>query len=135
MFAKKLTEYPVFPAKTQADVWDAFSPSLAATKNGKLFLSVVAGKRSGAGVRDLQMYLVGFDFDATSPIAGKGWFLPPAVKMSSSKVFDPRPASGTVPPNVSAIATDRQLSVYGAFIEGIGAMNEQENRAVFVSRP
>lgn len=135
VFAKKLTEYPVFPAKTQADVWDAFSPSLAATKNGKLFLSVVAGKRSGAGVRDLQMYLVGFDFDATSPIAGKGWFLPPAVKMSNSKVFDPRPSAGTVPPNVSAIATDRQLSVYGAFIEGIGAMNEQENRAVFVSRP
>lgn len=135
VFAKKLTEFPVFPAKTQADVWDAFSPSLAAQKNGKLWLSVVAGKRNGAGIRDLQMYLVGFDFDATSPIAGKGWFLPPGIKMSNTKVLDPRTATNVVPPNVSAICTDNQISVYGAFIEGIGAMNEQENRAVFVSRP
>jgi|GEM_PF-2178325 len=134
VFAKKLTEYPVFPARQQADVWDAFSPSLSATKNGKLFLSVVAGKRA-AGTRDLRMYLVGFDFEATSPIAGKGWFVPPGIKLSETKVLDPRTAAGVVPPSVSAICSDRQLSVYGAFIQGIGAMNEVENTAIYVSRP
>lgn len=134
VFAKKLTEYPVFPARQQADVWDAFSPSLAVTKAGKLFLSVVAGKRTGT-TRDLRMYLVGFDFEATSPIAGKGWFVPPGVKLSDTKVVDPRPASGTVPPNVSAICTDTQLSVYGTFIQGLGAMSEIENTAVYISRP
>ncbi len=134
VFAKKLTEYPVFPARQQADIWDAFSPSLAVTKAGKMFLSVVAGKRTGL-TRDLRMYLVGFDFNATSPVAGKGWFLPPAVKLSDTKVFDPRAASGVVPPNVSAICTDTQLSVYGAFIQGVGLMSEIENPAVFISRP
>ncbi|MBS1152126.1 MAG: hypothetical protein H6Q89_3824 [Myxococcaceae bacterium] len=134
VFAKKQTEYPVFPARQVADVWDAFSPSLTATKNGKLFLSVVAGKRNGT-VRDLRMYLVGFDFATTSPIGGLGWFLPPAVKLSDTRVLDPRPASGVVPPNVSAICTDTQLSVYGTFIQGIGAMSEVENTAIFVSRP
>jgi hypothetical protein len=134
VFAKKLTEYPVFPARQQADVWDAFSPSLTVTKAGKLFLSVVAGKRTGT-VRDLRMYLVGFDFDATSPIAGKGWFVPPAVKLSDTKVFDPRPSSGTVPPSVSAICSDRQISVYGTFIQALGPLNEIENTAIYVSRP
>lgn len=136
VFVTKLTESLVLPAKQQADVWDAFSPSLAATKNGKLFLSIVAGKRTGT-TRDLRMYLAGFDFNATSPIGtmGKGWFIAPAVKVSDTKVLDPRPASGTVPPNVAAICTDSQLSVYAAFIEGIGAMSEVENRAVFVTRP
>ncbi len=136
VFAKKLSETLLFPAKPESDVWDAFSPSVAASKNGKLYLSVVAGKRTGT-TRDLRMYLMGFDFDATSPIAGggQGWFTYPAVKLSDTKVLDPRAPLGVVPPNVSAICTDTQLSVYGVFVEGIGAMSEIENRAVFVSRP
>jgi hypothetical protein len=134
VFVKQQTASLVFPARNAADLWDAFSPSLAVTKAGKIFLSVVAGKR-GAGGNDFRMYLVGFDFKQQSPIGGLGWFVPPAIKLNDARVFDPRPGTNVVPPNVSTIATDGQLSVYGVFIEGVGQFGEIENRAHYLSRP
>lgn len=136
VFAKDVTgtNFYVFPARSAADAWDAFSPSLAVTKAGKIFMGLVAGKRSGGG-NDFRMYLTGFDFNAQSPIGGKGWFLPPARQLADNRVRDPRAANNVIPFNVSAIATDTQLSVYGVFIEGIGQFGEIENRAIYVSRP
>ncbi len=136
VFAKDVTgtNFYVFPARAAADVWDAFSPSLAVTKAGKIFLGIVAGKRAGGG-NDFRMYMTGFDFAAQSPIGGKGWFVPPALKLSDTRVRDPRPSNNVIPFNTAVIAADSQLSVYGVFIEGIGQFGEIENRAIYVSRP
>lgn len=123
----------LFADKRQADLWDAYSPSVATMRDGRVWLSVVAGKRQG--VNELHQYLVGFDFEKQSPVAGRGWFLPPAMQMSSTIAVDPRSGGNVAPASNSVIATDGQISVYGAFIEGVGTLNEIENRAIFVNRP
>ena len=48
---------------------------------------------------------------------------------------DPRAAGNYVPESNSALAADSQISVYGAFVEGVGTLNAMENRGVFVTRP
>ena len=123
----------LFPAKTGSDLWDAFSPSLAVMKDGRIWLSMLAAKRDN--VADLRQYLVRFDFEATSPVAGKGWFVPPAVQMSHTTAVDPRTGSNSTSATNSCIAVDGQISVYGAMIEGVGQLKEVENRAIFISRP
>jgi hypothetical protein len=97
-------------------------------------MGMVAGKRN-AGGNDLRMYLVGFDFNAQLPVGGKGAYVIPAVKISDTRVRDPRLGSNSLPFNTAVIAADQQLSVYGVFIEGIGQFGEVENRAVYFSRP
>lgn len=135
IFAKMQTQYLVLPDRSNTDEWDAFSPSLAITRAGKIFLSFLAGKRTG-GVDDLRMYLVGFDFEKQSPLANvKGWYLAPAVKMSDTRVVMPQAGTSVVPPTWTALAADSQLSVYGVFIEGTGPNGDVPNRAVMISRP
>ncbi len=136
VFAQQQTQYLVLPTRANTDEWDAFSPALAATRTGKIFLSFLAGKRVG-GNDDLRMYLVRFDWNTPSPLAMvNGWFVVPALPMSSTRVY--APAAGgvsSVPPSFTALSADQQLSVYGVFVEGAGANGDIPARAIMVSRP
>lgn len=130
-------QYHVIPARLVSEPWDAFSPQLAITPGGRLFLSFLAGPQQGSGVpAQYRMYLVGFGFDATSPNANaKGWFLPPAKQMGATRAYDPSPGNGTIHPTNTAMAADSQLSVYTVLVEGVAGLSEAENRAVMISRP
>ena len=132
--------WPLFPARqlVGGEVWDAFSPTLAANPDGKIWLGLLAGKR-GSPKNDYRPYAVRFDFDQSSQLSNaKGWFVAPAEPLLAStnptQSVDPR-ISGQPMPTISTLAVDPQLSVYGAFVEALGQFNELENRAVYVSRP
>ncbi len=124
----------IFPGTVNTDVWDAFSPSLTTLPNGKIWLSLVAGPRLGAG-SDFKMWAVPFDFERPTPAGNvRGWFVPPGRKVSETRVFDPR--GGGLRPPVTAFSADSQISVYGVFTEGFGEFGDQEGgRAIFVSLP
>ncbi|MEW5738069.1 MAG: hypothetical protein AB1938_04030 [Myxococcota bacterium] len=136
VFASQQNTTLLFPNKSPAtDVWFAFSSSVAILPSGKAWLSFVVGPRTGT-TGDYKMVAVPFDFDATSPLStGKGWFVPPVTYVSDIRVFDPRGSVSNPQPPVSALSADRQLSIYGAFIEGLGLNGEIEGRAIFFSRP
>jgi hypothetical protein len=125
----------LFPTRPANDVWYAFSPQLAVTPQGKIFLSFVAGPHpTNSG--DYRQYMVPFDFNLQAPFAGGlGWYVRPVVQVSTKRVFDPRAPSGAAQPNVSAITADTQISVYGTFIQGVGQNGEIEGTAAFYSRP
>lgn len=134
VFAHQQTASLVLPERQLTDQWDAFSPSLAVTRQGKVFMSFLAGKRIG-GADDLRLYLVGWDWEKQSPLStAKGWYLAPAVKMSQTRVFGPG-GGGSLPQTYTGLAADSQLSLYGVFIEGQGANGDMPNRAMMVTRP
>lgn len=126
----------LFPQKAPAtDVWFAFSPSVVALPSGKMWVSFVAGPRV-VSTGDYRMYAVPFDLDATSPLStAKGWYVRPVVSVSTMRVLDPRGSTSAPQPPVSSLAADHQLSIYGAFIEGLGMSGEVEGRGIFYSRP
>lgn len=128
--------FPLFPGRGSTDIWDAFSPSIAITPQGKIWVSFVAGPHA-IPANLYSAYAVGFDFNATSPIGSgaKAWFVPPALKLSSVRVLDPRPGTNAVPANVSSSSADAQLSVYTVFSEGTGALFDTAGRAMFVPLP
>ncbi|MBK7865170.1 MAG: hypothetical protein IPJ65_42550 [Archangiaceae bacterium] len=125
--------YPLFPQRTTG-TWDAFAAQVAALRDGRVWVMVLGGER-GATANDIYPYAVEFAFDAGSPVGGTGWFKPPAVKMSNTKSVDPRGGGNSVPLTNAAFAADSQISIYGAFIEGLGPTSSEENRGVFVTRP
>lgn len=117
------------PNKPASDVWFAFSPSLTPMPNGLFAFSFVAGPRV-AGVGDYRMYMVPFDLDrVSSVVTGRGWFIPPVMQMSTERVIDPRGSINGPQPVVTAIGSDDQLSVYGAFTVGTGANGDVEGTA------
>lgn len=118
---------------------DAFSPVLTALPNGKIWLTVVAGPRLGPGAgNDFRLWAIPFDWSEPDPLAtgtgARGWFKPPARKLSDLRVWDPR--GGGLRPTTTAFAADSQVSFYGVFTEGFGAGGDVEGgRAHFVSVP
>jgi hypothetical protein len=136
VFARKLTEYPVFPARAANVVWDAYSPTLAVQKNtGRIWMSVVAGPRNAQPTpAEYRLYLLGFDFDVISPTGGKGWYLAPARVMADTRAWDQRGNLSSPPPTQTSLSADSQLSIYGVFVEGVGT-GVDPNRAVYVSQP
>lgn len=126
----------LFPNKAPAtDVWHAFSPSVVVLPSGKLWLTFAVGPR-GPLTGDYRMVAVAFDFDLQSPLGtSRGWYVRPVTQVSDTRVLAPRIPGGTPLTPVSALAADRQLSIYGVFIEGLGANGDQEGRAVYFSRP
>jgi len=126
--------FPLFPQRTLG-LWDAFAPQVAALRDGRIFIMFLAGERMSGGASDIYAYSNEFAFDAGSPVGGAGWFKPPALKMSDTKAVDPRSGGNSVPATNTAFATDSQISTYGTFIEATGALNEIENRGVFVKKP
>lgn len=140
VFVKQTTECLLFPSRNCAGVndWDAFSPTVRATADGKIWLGFVAGKQAqppATTKTDYRAYAVRVDFRAQSPVGGLGWFVRPAEKLGDTVIVDPRQGGGQAMPTLSSLAVDGQLSVYGAYVEGLGAFNEVENRAVYFSRP
>jgi len=130
------SQYYLFPDRQPSDLVEIVSPSVAALPSGTLVVTFAAGVRSPGGDLDLRMYLAKFDFSAQVPQGtAKGWFVPPAQKMSEVRVLDPRSGSNVVPAPVSACSADSQRSVYTTFIEGVGQFGEIENRATVVTRP
>ncbi|MEW6433210.1 MAG: hypothetical protein AB1730_17035 [Myxococcota bacterium] len=136
VFASNQNTTFLFPQKAPAtDVWFAFSPSVVSLPSGKTWLSFVVGPRVG-GAGDYRMVAVPFDFDLQSPLSlAKGWYVRPVVNVSAIRVLDPRGSLSAPQPPVSSLAADHQLSIYGAFIEGLGASGEFEGRGIFFSRP
>ncbi|MBI3185757.1 MAG: hypothetical protein HYZ28_26770 [Myxococcales bacterium] len=138
IFAKNSTgtAYLVLPGRQINEGWDAFAPSLATTPSGRVFLSFLAGPERAAAAADYHPYLVGFDFDKDSPLANaKGWYLAPAKRAGTTRAVDPAMGGNAVPPTWGSLAADSQLSVYLGFVEGIGPMSDERNRAVMVSWP
>jgi hypothetical protein len=136
VFASQQNTTLLFPDKAPAtDVWFAFSPSVVALPSGKMWLSFVVGPRI-ANTGDYRMVAVPFDFDLQSPLStARGWYVRPVVTVSSIRVLDPRGSTSAPQPPVSSLAADHQLSIYGAFIEGVGTNGEVEGRGIFFSRP
>lgn len=126
--------FPLFPQRTTG-LWDAFSPQITTLRDGRVWIMVLAGERQSVGANEIFPYAVEFALDAGSPVGGLGWFRPPAVKMSTTRAADPRGGGNFLPAVNAALAGDSQISIYGAFIEGIGPQNSDENRGVFVTRP
>ncbi len=128
------------PQKAPTDVWFAFSPQLAplpsSDPTGGLFaFSFVAGPHNGTA-GDYRQYMVPFDLARTPSItSGKGWFVPPVVKMSDERVLDPHGSFGAPQPPVTALAADQQISVYGVYIPGGGLNGDSEGPASFFSWP
>ncbi|MGV3621136.1 MAG: hypothetical protein ACO1OB_09985, partial [Archangium sp.] len=117
------------PNKPAAETWFAFSPSFAPVGDGRFAFSFVAGPRPG-GIGDYRMYMVPFDLDRVPSItAGRGWFVPPVMQMSTDRVIDPRGSINGPQPPVSAISTDGQISVYGSFTVGSGMNGDVEGTA------
>lgn len=130
------SRYYLFPDREPAVVMDIMSPSLVVSRLGAISLVFAAAPRDGSGNLSYRMYSVPFSFDAQVPQGtAKGWFVPPAVRLSDTRVLDPRSGANVVPQPVSASGTDRQRSSYVTFIEGVGAFGEVENRAVMLTRP
>jgi hypothetical protein len=136
VFAAQQNTTLLFPQKAPlTDTWFAFSPSVVALPSGKMWLSFVVGSRT-SGVGDYRMVAVPFDFDLQSPLAtAKGWYVRPVVTVSTTRVIDPRGSLSAPQPPVSSLAADHQLSIYGAFIQGLGTNGEVEGRGMFFSRP
>lgn len=136
VFASQQNTTLLFPQKAPAtDVWFAFSPSVVALPSGKLWLSFVVGPRI-ANTGDYRMVAIPFDLDLQSPLStALGWYVRPVVDVSSIRVLDPRGSTSAPQPPVSSLAADHQLSIYGAFIEGLGLSGEVEGRGIFFSRP
>lgn len=110
--------------------WNAEEPSVTFSGNGKGWLTFGAAQFG----QPANIYVVGFGLDATSPINlnGKGWFLPPAVKVSTTPVVDLGATSRSSGPVISG---DAQISTYITFIEGVGTGNTTPNRPVMLARP
>ncbi len=123
------------PAKAPTDTWFAFSPQFAPLPDGTFAFSFVAGPNNGmAG--DYRMYMVPFDLDRVPSITnGRGWFVPPVMKMSDERVLDPRGSFSAPQPPVTSLTADQQISVYGVFIPGSGVGGDIEGTARFFSWP
>jgi hypothetical protein len=103
--------------------------------DGRIFFSFVAGPLTLQG-GDFRLYATRFDFDGLSPLGtSHGRFLAPAAQVSQTRVFDPRPLLGDVPPRISSLAADAQLSLFSAFSEGAGTQGDVEGRALTNVRP
>ncbi len=128
--------FPLFPGRPGTEIWDAFSPSIAVTPQGRIWVSFIAGPH-GIPANLYSAYAVGFDFSVTSPIGAgaKAWFLPPALRLSSVRALDPRPGTNAVPATISSSSADSQLSVYTVFTEGTGPLFDTIGRAIFVPLP
>jgi hypothetical protein len=123
------------PQKAPTDTWFAFSPQFAPLPDGTFAFSFVAGPHSGSS-GDYRMYMVPFDLDRVPSITnGRGWFVPPVVKMSDDRVLDPRGSMAAPQPPVTALTADNQISVYGVFIGGSGINGDVEGPARFFSWP
>lgn len=123
------------PAKAPTDVWFAFSPQFAPLPDGTFAFSFVAGPHNGSN-GDYRMYMVPFDLERVPSITnGRGWFIPPVVKMSEERVLDPRGSFSSPQPPVTALTADGQISVYGVFVTGSGVGGDVEGPARFFSWP
>jgi hypothetical protein len=123
------------PQKQPNDVWFAFSPQLSPLPDGTFAFSFVAGPHNGM-YGDYRQYMVPFDLDRTPSITnGKGWFVPPVLKMSDERVLDPHGTFSAPQPPVTALTADGQISVYGVFIPGSGQAGDVEGPAKFFSWP
>lgn len=123
----------VLPAHAATDTWFVFSPAIAPLPDGSFAVSFVAGPQDSMGVGTYGQYFVRFDPNGTNPKAAgsQGWFVPPATRVSSVRVLDPRASSSTPQPPVSSLTADSQLSIYGVFIEGSGVMGATEGQAYY----
>lgn len=125
----------LFPSKQKNDLWDAFSPGVAALPSGKLVLTFVAGPRLGA-YGDYRFRMVGFDFSAKSPVSnGDGWFVLPVKALSATRVLSPSGVGSAPGMTVSAATADTQLSIHAVFAEGLGANGEVDARTLYVTSP
>lgn len=123
------------PAKASTDRWFAFSPQFAPLPDGTFAFSFVAGPHNGTQ-GDFRVYMVPFDLDRVPTItAGRGWFIPPVMKMSDERVLDPRGSMAAPQPFVTSLTADTQISVYGVFIPGSGVNGDIEGPARFFSWP
>lgn len=123
------------PQKAPTDVWFAFSPQLAPLPDGTFAFSFVAGPHNGMW-GDYRQYMVPFDLDRTPSITnGKGWFIPPVLKLSDERVLDPHGTFSAPQPPVTALTADGQISVYGVFIPGSGLGGDVEGPAKYFSWP
>jgi hypothetical protein len=136
-YLNSMSQHVVLPMKRSAVAWDAFSPSLSVSGNGDVWLGFVAGERDVPGVgNDYKPYVVRFDYAQPSPaVAFPGWFIAPAQLLGNARVRDPRSGAGAPAASVGAIAADQQISVYGAFVEGLGAAATEDGRGLMMSRP
>lgn len=136
VFASEQNTTLLFPQKSPStDVWFAFSPSVAILPSGKAWVTFVVGPRI-TNTGDYKMVAIPFDFELQSPLSNaKGWYVEPVITVSNLRVLDPRGSTSVPQPPVSVMSADRQLSIYGAFIEGLGLNGEVEGRAMFFSRP
>jgi hypothetical protein len=126
----------LFPQKPTSETWFAYSPQLAPLPDGTFALSFVAGPRNSSGVGDYRQYLVPFDLDRTPAVtSGKGWFVPPVLKVSDERVLDPRGSTSSPQPPVTALTADGQISVYGVFIQGSGIAGDIEGPAQIFHYP
>lgn len=123
------------PAKAPTEIWFAFSPQFAPLPDGTFAFSFVAGPHNGTS-GDYRMYMVPFDLDRVPSITnGRGWFVPPVMKMSEDRVLDPRGTFAAPQPPVTSLTADQQISVYGVFIPGSGIGGDVEGAARFFSWP
>lgn len=136
VFAAQQNTTLLFPQKSPAtDVWFAFSPSLVALPSGKVWLSFVVGPRI-VNTGDYKLVAIPFDFDLKSPLStSNGWYVRPVITVSQTRVLDPRGSTSVPQPPVSTMTADHQVSIYGAFIQGLGVSGEIEGRGIYFSRP
>jgi hypothetical protein len=124
------------PQKAPTETWFAFSPQFAPLPDGTFAFSFVAGPNNGSTGGDYRMYIVPFDLDRVPSITnGRGWFIPPVMKVSDERVLDPRGGSSSPQPPVTSLTADTQISVYGVFIPGSGLNGDIEGPARFFTWP
>jgi hypothetical protein len=131
VFAQKSGAYLVVPQRSISATWVAREPSIAITPAGKIFVAFAAGDNNNNHPQ-LTPWVVEWSFTVQTQLGtALGWYVPPAISLSDTRVVTANNTDYTGP----VVVADSQISYYSIFVEGVGPDGDVANRPVMVTRP
>ncbi len=120
--------------------WSAFSPAIAITPAGKIWVSYLAGPPGVSSRNQAVPYAVEFDLSKTNPLLTspnpeKGWFVPPAIRIGAVQGQQSSDGQSDVRRGMMATSVDAQLSIYTVYSEASGPTAGEPGRPLVKARP
>lgn len=147
VFEQQMTskQFIVMPERQASQVWQATAPKVVSSKDGKIYLSFLAGRDAADGQSFVyRAYAVPVSYDACPQSSAvtpfetnncnpnqRGWYSGPAQRLSDTRVWRAGSSDYAGP----AAASDQQISIYWGFVEGVSQTGDVANRPVMVSKP